>query len=214
MRLGRRAGCRAGVGQRGGGAQGGDEPVLVERVDEHARLRRHELGRAADPRRDDRPPAGQRLEHRLAERLDEARLADDVAGGEQPGDLAVRDGAEQADARPALERAPQRAVADEGERALAEPREGVGEPDDVLALGQRADAEEGRGRSPAGRGCGAKRSRSTPQSTTSVLPRASGTFASSSPRSQSETAITAAARRATRRVAARTPGIAPTLATS
>ena len=50
-------------------------------------------------------------------------------------------------------------------------------------------------------GSSGKRARSTPQSTTSVLPRASGILASSSRRRKSETATTAAARRTTARVA-------------
>ena len=57
------------------------ELVRVERVDEHAGLRRDELGRAADPRRDDGASARHRLEDRLAERLDQRRPADDVGGG-------------------------------------------------------------------------------------------------------------------------------------
>ena len=44
-------------------------------------------------------------------------------------------------ARPSSVRA-QRPVADERQRAAAEPRERVGEPDDVLALGERADVDE------------------------------------------------------------------------
>ena len=43
-----------------------------------------------------------------------------------------------------LELRAQRAVADEREASLAEPRERVGETDDVLALAERADAEERR----------------------------------------------------------------------
>ena len=41
-----------------------------------------------------------------------------------------------------LERGAQRPVADERQRAAAEPRERVGEPDDVLPLGERADVHE------------------------------------------------------------------------
>ena len=52
---------------------------------------------------------------------------------------------------------PQRPVADEGERPLAEPLEGAREPEHVLPLGQRADAEERRAALPVARaGCGAK----------------------------------------------------------
>ena len=67
----------------------------------------------------------------------------------------------------------------------------------------------------AGRaGAAVKRSRSTPQLTTSVLPRASGTDCSSRARSQSETAITVAAPRTTRRMNGRTNGYSVALATS
>ena len=78
--------------------------------------------------------------------------------------------------------APQRPVADEGQRPLAEPRERVGQPDDVLALGQRADAEEARAVRPGARLDGGSARGRRRESTTSVLPRASGTFASSSRR--------------------------------
>ena len=50
------------------------------------------------------------------------------------------------DARPTFELRPERAVADERQRPLAEPAEGVREPDDVLPLDQRADADERRAR--------------------------------------------------------------------
>ncbi|HET8606883.1 MAG TPA: glycosyltransferase, partial [Gaiellaceae bacterium] len=48
------------------------------------------------------------------------------------------------DALAALEPRPQRPVADEGQRAAAEAGERVGEPDDVLPVAERADAEEAR----------------------------------------------------------------------
>ena len=80
---------------------------------------RHELGRAADARRDDGPSRREALERREAERLHEARLADDVRGGDPRGDPRVIDGADELDLRPALERAAQRTVADERELALA-----------------------------------------------------------------------------------------------
>src|SRR5207302_1209515 len=67
---------------------------------------------------------------------------------------------------------------------------------------------------PSGAGVSAKRSRSTPLETTSVLPCASGTFASSSRRRYSDTHTTVDARRTTRRVAVAMPGMAPTLRTS
>ena len=60
-----------------------------------------------------------------------------------------------------LELRAQRPVAGERQRPFAEPRERVGEPDDVLALAQRADAEE-RGPARPARAATANRSRSTP----------------------------------------------------
>ena len=56
----------------------------------------------------------------------------------------VRERARDADAVAAFEPRAQRPVAHEGQRALAETLEGAREADDVLALGQRPDAEEGR----------------------------------------------------------------------
>ena len=61
---------------------------------------------------------------------------------------------------------------------------------------------------PAARASGGKRSRSTPQFTTSTLPPAAGMLRSSSRRSQSETATTAAAPRTTSRSAAGRTGTA------
>src|SRR5213076_2836724 len=46
--------------------------------------------------------------------------------------------------RPSFEPAAERPIADEGELAHAEPAERLGEPHDVLALRQRAEAEEPR----------------------------------------------------------------------
>ena len=104
---------------------------------------RDELRRTADARGDDRPSARHRLEQRLAERFDEARLADNVALGDQIRDPIVVDAAEQSHPCPALEPAAERPVARERERARAEPAERAREPDDVLALDQAADAKEG-----------------------------------------------------------------------
>src|SRR5262249_46207527 len=70
--------------------------------------------------------------------------ADDVTRRDEPWDLVVRNAAEERDAWPLLERVAQRAVARKRERALAEPRERVGETNDVLALLERADAEKAR----------------------------------------------------------------------
>jgi hypothetical protein len=56
----------------------------------------------------------------------------------------VRLGAGHLDALPSLERGAERAVADERERPLTVARERAGEAEDVLALGERARAEERR----------------------------------------------------------------------
>src|SRR5262245_62969708 len=128
------------------------ERVEVGGVDEDAGAWRHELGRAADPRCDDRTGARHRLEHRLPEGFDEARLADDVRARQPARNLVVRDAPHDADAVAPLELRAQGTVADERQAALGEAREGVSEPDDVLPLRERADAEEGgRGELPAGR---------------------------------------------------------------
>ena len=80
---------------------------------------RHELRRPADARRDDGSSRRKALECREAERLDEARLADDIGGGDPRRNPRVIDVAGELDLRPALERTPQRTVADERELALA-----------------------------------------------------------------------------------------------
>src|SRR5205823_4439435 len=87
-----------------------------------------------------------------AERLDQARLADDVRRCDSRRDLVVRDPARDDDAGTALELCAQRAVADEGERpgAAAESRERVGKAEHVLPPGQRAEAEESRPAVPVG----------------------------------------------------------------
>ena len=161
------------------------ERSRVERVDQDAGLRRHELGRAADAGRDDRFARGHPFEQRLAERLDEGRLAEDGRLGDVAGHFVVRDAAGDLDVRPAFELRAKRAVADEDEPALVERRERIGEPDDVLPLDEAPDADENRSVRPcpaSDAGRVPKSERSTPQSTTSVLPRASGIFASSSRR--------------------------------
>ena len=114
----------------------------MPRVDEHAGRRRDELRRPADLRRDDRAAGGKALEDRLAEGLDEARRAEHACSRDPGRDLVVRDGARDRDPLPALELRAERAVADERQRPLAEPLERAREADDVLALGQRADADE------------------------------------------------------------------------
>ena len=90
MQLGCRAGGRVRNGKRRCLAQRLDERVLVRGIDEHAGSRRDELRRPADAGRDDGPSRGERLERRLAEGLDEARLAEDVRRGEVAGDGVVR----------------------------------------------------------------------------------------------------------------------------
>ena len=103
MELGRRARGRVRDGQQRGCAERLDERVFVLRVDEHAGFPRNELGRAAHTRRDDAPRAGERLERGLAERLDEARLAEDVGGREVLGHGVVRHVAGHRHARPPFE---------------------------------------------------------------------------------------------------------------
>ena len=165
-------------------------------------LGRDELGRAADRRRDDGAGRGHRLERREPERLAQARLADDVGARDPHRDVVVADAADDPDPLASLERAAERAVPDEGQRALAAMLERAREAEHVLPLGEPAEAEE-RGavrlssralRARPRRRAGAKRSRSTPQSITSVLPRACGSADSRRSRSQRETAMTADAR--------------------
>src|ERR671937_1202984 len=140
--LGRGAGNEVRARQGRGGLEPAGQLVEVEGIDEHSGVRRHELGRAADARRDDRAAARERLEQCLAERLDEARLADDPRARDPAGDLVVRRARDDLDAGPALQARAQRAVADERQLAGPETAERLGEADDVLALGQRAEAEE------------------------------------------------------------------------
>ncbi len=189
------------------------ELVHVERVDEDARLRRDELGRPADAGGDDRAAAGHRLEQRLSERLEQARLREDVALGQEARHLVVRDAAEQP-RRPRDPRA--RRAADRRRRRSASPRRAGRTPPRAgrRSCARRASRRRGSAAARPAAASTAKRSRSTPLETTSVFPRASGTFVSSSRRRYSETQTTAAARRTTKRVAAATPGIAPTLRTS
>src|SRR5229473_1670946 len=105
------AGCVVRARQRGGLAECRSETLDVEWVGEDPGAGWNELGRPADPRRDDRAPARHPLEQRLAERLDQARLAEDVALGEQARDLVVRHAAEEADVCAAFEARAQRPVA-------------------------------------------------------------------------------------------------------
>jgi len=107
---------------------------LVKGIDEHSRLRRDELGRPADPRRDHRSPTGHRLEHGLAEGLDQAGLADDVRCRDLRRDPVIRKGARELDPPPAFERPTQQPVADERQRPFAEPFECARKTEHVLAL--------------------------------------------------------------------------------
>src|SRR5688500_11490927 len=106
---------------------------------------------AADGRPDNGPRARERFERRLAERLDEGRLAEDVRCGDVSRDAVVRDGADELDAGPAFQLPAKRSDADERQGPLAEALERAREADDVLSLGERADAGEPRaGAVPAG----------------------------------------------------------------
>ena len=157
-----------------------------------------ELGRPAVGGRDHGALHRHRLQRRLAERLDQRRLAEHVARRDPVRHLRLRDPpARVTPGRPSSSLA-QRPVADEGEPPAAERGEGLGQTDDVLALDQRADAEEGRSlavpaelaaASSAGRGENA--SRSTPQSATSIFGSAAGICSVRRPASQRELAITA-----------------------
>jgi hypothetical protein len=132
--LGRRTRGRIGARQRGRTSKRLHEGILVKGIDQHACLRRDELGRPADPRRDDRSPARHRLEDGLAEGLDQAGLADDVRCGDLRRDPVIRKRARELDPRPALELPTQRPVADERQRPFAELLEGTRETEHVLAL--------------------------------------------------------------------------------
>ncbi len=164
--------------------------LLVERVDQDTGLGRHELRRAADPRRDHGPAAGHRLEERLAERLDEARLADDVGGARASGrpGRARRGRPAGCPAGPRAARAAARR-----RRTPAGPRRGARTRRarrSTFLRSSRPPTQTNAGPSPsqpssalaAAASAGAKRSRSTPQSTTSTRPRASGMRSSSSRR--------------------------------
>src|SRR5205823_5604978 len=120
------------------------DSVYVERVDEDARVGRHELRRAADARGDDGAPAGHRLEQRLAEGFQKARLTDDMSARDESRDELVRHPTQEVDPGAALERAALRSVARKGEPPLAECRKCICQPDDVLPLGERAETEKAR----------------------------------------------------------------------
>jgi hypothetical protein len=130
-----RGSCAAiGTGQCGRTSQRLDERVFVNRIDQHAGLRRDEFRRPADPRRDDRSPAGHRLEHGLSEGLDQARLADDVCCRDLRRDAVVWKRTREFDPRPALELSAQRPVADERQRPFTESLKSARETEHVLSL--------------------------------------------------------------------------------
>src|SRR5439155_155618 len=82
-------------------------------------------------------------DNRLKQGVDPAKVrASYEQAREVPGALGVGAAAREPDARPSFQLRPQRALADERQAAATEAREGVGEPNDVLALGQAADADE------------------------------------------------------------------------
>src|SRR5437763_8299730 len=137
LRLGGLSGREVRVRDLGSRSERARQLGRVGRVDEDAGFRRHELGRAADAGADDRAAAGHGLEQRLAERLDQARLADDGGLRDARRDLVVPDAAGDGDAVAMLELVAERAVADERERSALELAECVGEPAYVLPLGQR-----------------------------------------------------------------------------
>ena len=205
VRLGGRAGGKVGARERRSGLEREHEPVLVLGVDQNPRLGRDELRRAADPRRDDRTRGRHRLERREAERLDEARLADDVRRGDPERHLVVAHPTGEPDPGSPLERRAKRAVADEGERPVATPLERPGEAEDVLPLREPAEAKKrsavaGR---PVDLGtCLFRRADGEPLEIDAAVDDRSlglcfGDHARSRSRSQAETAITCAARRTT-----------------
>ena len=144
--LGHGAGGGVRAWEDGGRAERRGERRLVARVDEHPGPRRDELGWSPDRRRHDRAPGGEPFERCEPERLDEARLTDDVGRAKPARHHRVGLRPRERDAGDALEFRSEGAVADEDERSLTAPHEGPREPHDVLSLAQRAGAEECRSR--------------------------------------------------------------------
>ena len=95
-------------------------------------------------RRDDGSSRGHRLERGQTERLDEARLTDDVGRGDPARYVLMWDAACERDPLPTLERFPQRPVTDERKDTFASPLECACEPGHVLPLREPPEAEEGR----------------------------------------------------------------------
>ena len=134
----------------------------------------HELRRAADPGRHHRPAAGQRLQQRLALRLDQAGLAEHVAAG-QLGDAAARAGRGPGTRTPRRRDRPQPAVERAARRrSAASPRPAAGTPP---AAGRRSCARSASRRTgtaarrPAPAAPGRQTVVSTPQSITSSRAR-------------------------------------------
>ena len=127
-------------------------------------------------------PGGHRLEDRLPERLDQRRRADDAGGGQVAQHLLAGTRPARATfSRPSKPRS-QRPITIEGQGSLAEVCECIGEAHDVLALGEAAGHTRTRGYRRWRVAAPLKRARSTPESTTSVLSRASAIFSPSSRR--------------------------------
>ncbi len=143
VRGGRRAGRRIRARQGRGATKRVDERLAVGGIDEHARFTRHEFRRAAHRGPDDGALARHRLEQRLTERLDEARLTEHIAGGQPLRHPVVGHPAHDSHPLAPLELWTETPVTHEGEAALGEALERVREAQDVLAPVKAADAEEG-----------------------------------------------------------------------
>src|SRR5215208_1970077 len=122
-------------------AQAGSDRVDAAGIDEDTRLGSEELGRSTDARGGHRTLARESLEHRLAERLDQTRLADDVARRDQIRDAGVGDATQEKHAVAALELGAERTVTREHEAPAVERGEGIRQANDVLALVERPHTE-------------------------------------------------------------------------
>ena len=150
------------------------------RVDEDAGSFRNELGRPADPGRDDRPP-------RPSPRAATGRAAPAGSAGRRRRAARGTPGSRRAARarRRARARVPRtaRGAGRRRRRSAPPPRSARRRaPAGRRSCARSASRCTGRPGVRSGAGRTGKRSRSTPESTTSVLPRASGTFASSSRR--------------------------------
>ena len=106
MERGGRTGFRVRARERGGRRQALGNCRDVGGVDQHPGLRRHELGRATHTRGEDRALGREPFEERLAERLEEAGLADNVGRPDPVRHVVVCDASDQADAIAHLEGLP------------------------------------------------------------------------------------------------------------